>query len=676
MDAPAPPPPPLRPGPTETQQSASACLSTGTQSTEQRTQSTEQDSQPQPEYVVDGSCWGSLVPCNPAVRVGCGCGGGGGGGGGCSEFKFCKTQRTYRVGAGARGTKAARAAPVDVVLSGAKISGLHCVIEWDGDEGAGSAVKVTDCARNGTFINGRRIGVGSSYILRDGNEIGFATHKPAAPNENQSEDYRFIFRYTPANTRAAGVHRHYDLHNELGKGSFATVMKALNKDEGRWYAVKIVHVHKLKLRDGWETEFENGVPKDPDAKRLLREIDIMQRLRHKNVCQLKERFVESDSIYLILELVEGGDLLKYLLQIDDLGRRMTEAQTGHIVHQICSALAYVHSEGVAHRDLKLENVLLTKDDPPIVKVADFGLAKAMDTFTNLHSLCGTLVYLAPEVVNPGPEGYSLVVDSWSVGIITLIMLTLDRRPYIKDKADADVKTRVSTREVNWRRLRDCRVSEPCEEFIRGLLENDPKRRTSMADACRNDWLQTQVEVMMDAAIENSFSAATVARTKPKTPARRPSPQTRPDGTAPRTDTAPAMVPCRQRSTRASTEEVAQLPSRTTLTRTATVVDDDAEVPEDTVRAYKRKVQDRSDASIGGPRADSTTERDTGSPESKLAEAARSDRSGGKKASATGAKRVRTRGAGAEVGGGDGSEEVRGLRLPRRSARLNSKTSVS
>lgn len=107
---------------------------------------------------------------------------------------------------------------------------------------------------------------------------------------------------------------------------------------------------------------------------------------------------------------------------------------------ILTSLQYIHSQGIAHRDLKPENVLLTLDEPPQVKVADFGLAKAIDSLTMLRvgcslslgtnhqftkcpqTMCGTPSYLAPEVVQQnGNEGYQQVVDSWSVGVIVFSM---------------------------------------------------------------------------------------------------------------------------------------------------------------------------------------------------------------------------------------------------------------
>ncbi|OJT11420.1 hypothetical protein TRAPUB_12064 [Trametes pubescens] len=625
----------------ETQQS------TSTQSTEQRTQSTQQASQQ--EYVVDTTCWGSLISCNPKV----------------SGYKFEKTVREYRIGRS--GTKAGQ--PIEIVLPAPKISGWHCTIKWNGEENETSAVTVTDHSRNGTFINSKRIPAEQSWILRDGNEIAFGSHK-LLPSEDETRDYRFIYRHTPFNTPAEGVHKDYDMLHELGKGAFATVMKALNRAEGQWYAVKIVHVRKLKLREGWEKALEGGLPTDPDARTMLREIKILEKLKHRNVCQLKEVFLESHSIYLVLELVQGGDLMKYLLQKEADRESLSEAQSAHIILQICEALAYVHSMGVAHRDLKPENVLLTKDNPPVVKVADFGLAKVIDTFTDLQSLCGTATYLAPEVVIHGLEGYSQIVDSWSVGIIAFIIITLHREPYVNEKADEGLKTRVTTREVNWARLRSRGVDGQCEHFLHGLLEYDPTRRMTMADACLDPWLVAQAAAGLDIASEHPLYPLPASSPAPDLPydTKRP---TSHDDAAPPAEFKRGSSGCRG-STRASTEEVDQPQprSRSTLTRTATVVHEEGEShPEETVRAYnfKRKVQDRSDASLN-PEADSS--RDLRSETTVGATKPREVKKGSGRR-APGIKRVRTGGSETAESStnGEESDEVPGL-VRRRSPRLN------
>ena len=88
-----------------------------------------------------------------------------------------------------------------------------------------------------------------------------------------------------------GVHKFYDMQHSLGKGSYATVMKALHREEGKWYAIKIISTSKL--RGDWaKIAVLDGAPKTEEAKRKLREITILERLQHKNICQLKEVYVQ------------------------------------------------------------------------------------------------------------------------------------------------------------------------------------------------------------------------------------------------------------------------------------------------------------------------------------------------------------------------------------------------
>ncbi|KAI0355786.1 Pkinase-domain-containing protein [Trametes cingulata] len=434
-----------------------------TQSTQQPTQSTQEASQP--DYAVDAHLWGFLIPCSANLR----------------RIDFQKVKPKYQIG---RNTEAHKN---DIILPGMKISNFHCIIEWDGDEGPRSAVKVTDLSSNGTFINGEKIGKGHFKVLRDGNEIAFGTCVPQ-PANGGLEDYRFVYRHMASGPPSRGLHKFYDLMHELGKGSFATVMKALHKEEGKWYAVKMIQANKL--RKGLSNATLNGVQTNDKSTNFAREINILERLQHPNICQLKEVFFESYSINLVLEWVPGGDLLDYILKRNGL----QEPEAQHLTYQICDALAYVHSQGIAHRDLKPENVLLTSDEPPVVKVADFGLAKVIDSMTMLRTMCGTPVYLAPEVVNQAPnEGYDQVVDSWSVGVIVFSMLTMST-PFGEEDMSADVKTRVSNRQVEWGILHEYHVSPQGEDFIRKLLEYDPRKRMTLSDARHHPWLGTQASL--------------------------------------------------------------------------------------------------------------------------------------------------------------------------------------
>ncbi|PFH44973.1 hypothetical protein AMATHDRAFT_164241 [Amanita thiersii Skay4041] len=412
----------------------------------QQTQSTQQASQPV-NSSIDSHLWGYLQPCNSTL----------------TRIDFWKIHPRYTVG---RNTQANQ-----VVLPGFKISNQHCIISWDGSEDLDSSVRVHDLSSNGTFVNGTKIGRNQWNILRDGNEIAFGTCVPQ-PQNGGLEDYRFIYRHTASGLPTSGLHAFYDIGTELGKGSFATVRKAVCRATGEWYAVKMIQDSK---KIGVKTIT------------FSREIAIMQKLKHPNICNLKEAFSPGNGdLYLVLELVDGGDLLEYILYRNGL----SEGDAKHITYQICDALSYIHSEGVTHRDLKPENVLLTKDTPPKVKVADFGLAKLVDSATMLRTMCGTPSYLAPEVVKQtNQSGYDNAVDSWSVGVIVFSMLT-NSSPFIEDENQRDIRTRILERTVDWATLHKANVTLEAQDFIRRLLEENPTQRLSLNNALQHPWLQS------------------------------------------------------------------------------------------------------------------------------------------------------------------------------------------
>ncbi|KAI0646003.1 kinase-like domain-containing protein [Trametes meyenii] len=610
----------------------------GSSETQQPTQSTEQASQPQDAAAINPTLWGSLIPCSPAV----------------SRIDFDKSQKRYRIG------RCPDEKKTDIILDGIKISWQHCTIEWDGDEGPHSAVKVMDLSSNGTFINGEKIGKGQSRLLREGNEIAFGTCTPQ-PKEGGVHDYRFIYRHKGYGEPTTGLHKHYDLLHEVGKGSYASVMKALHREDGQWYAIKIIQENKLPAE--WRAAMAHGHPATEESRRFLREITILKRLDHKNIC-------------LVLEFVAGGDLLGYLLLKERQGRRLTESQVQHIIYQICDALA-----GIAHRDLKLENVLLTKDDPPIVKVADFGLAKVVDTFTMLHTMCGTPVYLAPEVVGQRPDGYDQVVDSWSVGMIMFITLTMDREPFLNDDRNADVKARVQNRDINWALLRKRHISEEGEDFIHKLLERDPQKRMTLEDACNHPWF-------LSCALSKEPSLTpTAANTDDAGGSTRPKASEvdvlaeRIDATYPSADdedcpTASALQ--RRADVISHARETGRLlptPSQEMEERIAAAAAEESPL-ETVARMKKRKIADRSSSSlIPGESSHRPEGAKAGAGTAVEDDGSKKGRKDGAKSSGTlrapEVKRVRTRGTPpADAGPGQEEDEIPGLVLHRRSPRLN------
>ncbi|KIJ68026.1 hypothetical protein HYDPIDRAFT_165764 [Hydnomerulius pinastri MD-312] len=423
--------------------------------TQQATQSTQHSSQANGD--VNAHLWGFLQPCGPQLK----------------RIDFFRCSPVVNIGR--------HATENDIVLPGGKVSNRHCSIKWDGKESDKSAVTVSDLSSNGTWINGVRIGKGSSAILKEGNEIAFGTPQP---QPGSLEDYRFIYRHTAGGPPQGGVHAFYDISHELGKGSFATVMKAISRATGQWFAIKMIQENKVRRAGATENKSNGeGAEKEKDGA-FMREIAILETLDHPNICKLKEVFREGPSIDLVLEFVDGGDLLDFILKHNGL----QEGMAIHITKQLCEALAYIHGKGIAHRDLKPENVLLTSDYPPVVKVADFGLAKVVDSATFLKTMCGTPSYLAPEVVMQANEsGYSHLVDSWSVGVIVFSMLTISS-PFVEDENQRDIKVRIANRTIDWSTLDQAGVSELAKDFIRQLLEFDPRRRLSLSAARHHPWL--------------------------------------------------------------------------------------------------------------------------------------------------------------------------------------------
>ncbi len=153
-------------------------------------------------------------------------------------------------------------------------------------------------------INGARILKGHSRILRDGNEIAFGS---PMQQQNALEDYRYIYRHL-APYELTGIHAHYDMAHELGRGTFATVMKAMSRTTSEWWAVKIIHSQKLRganANNNNDNNNNNAAARHNSGhlQNLGREISILEKLNHPNICRLRETFVPEDGGHDFCELI-------------------------------------------------------------------------------------------------------------------------------------------------------------------------------------------------------------------------------------------------------------------------------------------------------------------------------------------------------------------------------------
>ncbi|KAL7526644.1 hypothetical protein ACHAXR_001578, partial [Thalassiosira sp. AJA248-18] len=204
------------------------------------------------------------------------------------------------------------------------------------------------------------------------------------------------------------LYQKYELCEVLGVGSTSTVHRCIELTTGESRACKIVDT----------TEIDPAFQSMMDQ--FLTEIKTLRSLQHPNIIQLYDVYITEEKIYIVMELMSGGELFDYVVQKGTL----TEEEASRIVRKVTSALLYMHSKNVIHRDMKPENLLLAhvpRSSHDIeVKIIDFGLSKILSDGPVTGSFLGTRGYLAPEMIQR--RQYTKSVDAWALGVIIFVLL--------------------------------------------------------------------------------------------------------------------------------------------------------------------------------------------------------------------------------------------------------------
>jgi calcium/calmodulin-dependent protein kinase I len=264
----------------------------------------------------------------------------------------------------------------------------------------------------------------------------------------------------------------YDLGAVLGRGGCAVVYEAQNRRTGGTVAVKRLSKAGFEMR------------------LLERELKIMRTLTHPHILKLYDAFESAEYVDLVLEFVDGGELFDAIIANNGLA----ENDCARIMAQVLSALAYMHSHQVAHRDLKAENVLVSGDLQSI-KIADFGLSNVLESATRLRTSCGTPDYVAPEVLKG--EGYTEKVDVWSAGVLTYIMLC--GYPPFYDPTQKGLFIQIIKGEFKYPSREWAHTTKLCRKFIRALIVVDPEARPRAADCLALPWLAGRRDALPAAA---------------------------------------------------------------------------------------------------------------------------------------------------------------------------------
>lgn len=282
-----------------------------------------------------------------------------------------------------------------------------------------------------------------------------------------------------------------DQGKKYGEGGYGATFAAADTQSGLPAAVKVIDTRRMRLEA------------------IRKECAILEGLEHANVIKVlghgtgRKSSSQSHLYFIFMELASGGELFDQV--IDRGANAMSEATARNFMRQLLAGVEHCHSRGVAHRDLKLENVLLTKEG--VVKVIDFGLshiyhkngAGAFDRSVPLREMCGSKSYAAPEVLNgTGYDGF--LADVWSLGVCLFAMLSgffpLDEASkndwrYGKLQ-EQQARGRSTTKSVYAWYKRSCsHLSASVIQLLDGMLTINPEQRLTMQAVLSHPWLRDE-----------------------------------------------------------------------------------------------------------------------------------------------------------------------------------------
>lgn len=264
----------------------------------------------------------------------------------------------------------------------------------------------------------------------------------------------------------------YDMGKLLGSGVAGQVHAAVHRETNAQVAIKTISKKKFLVNERAVTT-------------TRREIDIMKKLSsldssHPYVVDLYAVIETADNVYIVMELVEGGELFDHVV---DRGA-YSEPMAADVMRKLVTTLGFLHSQGIVHRDLKPENILCAKDSDTEIKITDFGLSNIMSASNILRSKCGTPVYMAPEMLQNQP--YDQSVDVWAAGILLYIMLS-GTLPFYADNPDDFLDLVLSSNfsfpDSEWEE-----VGEEARDLITKILVPDPKKRLGVREILAHPWI--------------------------------------------------------------------------------------------------------------------------------------------------------------------------------------------
>ncbi|GJQ81753.1 putative forkhead associated domain protein [Trypoxylus dichotomus] len=348
------------------------------------------------------------------------------------------------------------------------ISREHFVITRE----PGKPVHIQDLSKNGTFLNGEKIGKRKSRILQNDDEIsiGFQGLKVFIYKNFQDSKDDFL---------PSCLHKKYFASKFLGRGACGEVRLIFDKRTCRPYAIKKI----IKAKSFGKQCMNN-------SSAIQKEIRILKDwANHPFIINMYDIEETPDAFFIAMEYMEGGQLTNLIKS-----GQLMEKHVKYLFYQIVVGIGYLHENGIIHRDLKPENILLKEKDSldTIVKISDFGLSKILDNESLANTRCGTPFYIAPEIVDPTQPFYDRKVDIWSLGVLLYYMLSQEL-PFapsdIKLLSQLVLKGQYNMDQPVWNS-----VTEDAKDLVQNMLTVRPENRINLEEISDHPWIGQDARV--------------------------------------------------------------------------------------------------------------------------------------------------------------------------------------
>ena len=285
--------------------------------------------------------------------------------------------------------------------------------------------------------------------------------------DNKSE-YKNWKKHLQVATNYSNILQIYEISKIIGIGTFSTVKLAKNKITNQEFAVKIINKKKVSPQI---------------LETTLTEIEIMKICQFPYIIKFVEAYENIEFIYIFMEYCPGGSLFHFFQKRNYF---LDEKLCSNIIYKICLAVNYFHSYGIAHRDLKLDNILMTSDDDNAdIRILDFGLGKIIGPGETCNEPYGTVLYCAPEIILREP--YTKNVDSWSIGVIAYILL-YGRIPFYDDDKKI-LKKLIVKNKPNYKVNNKLNISNIAINFVQKLLTKNQEKRMTVEQALNHKWFK-------------------------------------------------------------------------------------------------------------------------------------------------------------------------------------------